>query len=271
MQMSIVGTIKKEAFKGGRGTCSICGAITIAKCGPKIVHHWAHLRLRDCDPWWENETLWHRNWKSQFPIEFREVGHLSEDGEIHRADLKTEKGIVVEFQHSPMSDAERISREEFYGNLIWVIDGRTFEKNFDVYHRLPNPNTEIAQDIIWLEAKRPLRGCQEGLFVRLSDIRENFPNATKKMPQIHGGWIHSMYEIKEGVDVNYIGHHQYDWVRPRSTWIETSFPVYIDFGFNYLLKLEIYDETGLKCVRFVCKSKFIFDVMNEDDANNVCK
>ncbi|MER9306403.1 hypothetical protein [Mesorhizobium sp. M0496] len=34
-----------------------------------------------------------------------------------------------------MTDAERIARETFYGNL-WVIDGRGFRHNFDIYHLL---------------------------------------------------------------------------------------------------------------------------------------
>lgn len=109
-----------EAFPGGRGNCPVCGAETIAKCGPRIMHHWAHHRIRDCDPWWENETAWHREWKNKFPLECREVSHVAEDGEIHRADIKTPTGIVIEIQHSSMTDAERISREEFYQNLVWV-------------------------------------------------------------------------------------------------------------------------------------------------------
>ena len=112
----------------GRGNCPICGAVTIAKCGSKIINHWAHFRLKDCDPWWENETQWHRDWKNNFPLECREISHTAPDGEIHRADVKTPTGIIVELQHSPISDKERISREEFYKNLVWVIDGEEFKK-----------------------------------------------------------------------------------------------------------------------------------------------
>jgi competence protein CoiA len=43
-----------------------------------------------------------------------------------------------------MTDAERFSREDFYRNLLWVIDGRGFRANFDIYHLLPAPESVIA-------------------------------------------------------------------------------------------------------------------------------
>ncbi|WP_287302509.1 hypothetical protein [Mesorhizobium sp.] len=42
----------------------------------------------------------------------REISHIAPDGEIHRADIKTPSGIVIEVQHSAMT-AERLSREAF--------------------------------------------------------------------------------------------------------------------------------------------------------------
>ncbi|WP_208116649.1 MULTISPECIES: hypothetical protein [unclassified Rhizobium] len=108
----------------------MCGSAVVAKCGPRVVHHWAHKGRRNCDPWWENETEWHRQWKNHFPEECREISHIAEDGEIHRSDIKTPHGVYIEVQHSAMTDAERKSREEFYKNLIWVIDGQPFKKNF---------------------------------------------------------------------------------------------------------------------------------------------
>lgn len=269
MQFAIVETEKKEAFQGGRGICPICGTTTIAKCGPRIVHHWAHFRIRDCDPWWENETLWHREWKNNFPAEYREVSHIASDGEIHRADIKTPKGIVIEFQHSAMTDEERISREEFYQNMIWVIDGRGFKNNFDIYHKLPDPNSDIAQDLVWTKAKRHMNGSNEGLFFRLSEMEKDYPGITKETHNRYGGWIHPFREIKGNIEDHYNGYHQFDWVKPRSTWLDATCPVYIDFGDDFLIKLETYDETKLKCIRYISKIKFMYDVMHEEDENNI--
>ena len=61
----------------------------VAKCGPRIIHHWAHEGRRNCDLWWENETEWHRDWKNLFPLDCREVSHTAEDGEVDRADIRT--------------------------------------------------------------------------------------------------------------------------------------------------------------------------------------
>ena len=261
MQYAIVANERREAFSGGKGTCPTCGAAMIAKCGPRILHHWAHAGRRNCDPWWENETPWHREWKNKFPEYCREISHVAPDGEIHRADIKTPTGIVIEVQHSSMADHERISREQFYGNLIWIIDGRAFKKNFDIYHLLPDPSSELAQDLVWEKAKRNLQGAANGIFFRLSEALMDDPDITKST--IRGGEYHFMHEIKDDINKAYRGHHQYDWVRPRRTWLDATCPVYIDFADEWLVRLETYDESGLTCVRLVAKRKLIHDVMTE--------
>ena len=169
MQYAQIGTERREAFPGGRGVCPICGSATIAKCGSRVIHHWAHATRKDCDPWWENETNWHRDWKNLFPEECREISYTASDGEIHRADLVTPTGIVIEFQHSQMSDEERLSRESFYKNLVWVVDGSEFRKNFDIYHQLPHPTSELTKDIRWFKATREKKGAAHGMFWRLSE------------------------------------------------------------------------------------------------------
>ena len=95
----------------------------IARCGEVRMKHWAHRGRRRCDPWWENETEWHRTWKDHFPSEWQEIGHTSPSGERHIADVKTARGRFIEFQHSRLVPAERRSREEFYNPLVWVVDG----------------------------------------------------------------------------------------------------------------------------------------------------
>lgn len=267
MQLALVNEKPIEAFPSGRGTCSQCGSEMVAKCGPRVMHHWAHHRSRNCDPWWENETPWHREWKNLYSIGCREVSHTSEGGEIHRADVKTPTGIVIELQHSSMSDEERISRENFYQNLVWVLDGSVFAQNFDIYHMLPAPDSAIAQDIVWSKAKRHMEGSNRGLFFRVSEAREDDPMATKAT--VRGGWIHSLRDIEEEVALSYCGHHQYDWVRPRKTWLDAKCPVYIDFGNQHLVKLCTYDESGLQCIQLVAKRKFIHDSMNEKYADNI--
>jgi competence protein CoiA len=132
MQYALVSGERREAFPRGRGVCELCSAPTISKCGSRVMHHWAHATRKTCDPWWENETEWHRAWKNRFPEECRERCFTALDGEVHRADIVTPNGIVIETQHSAMSDVERISRESFYRNLVWIVDGLPFKDNFDL-------------------------------------------------------------------------------------------------------------------------------------------
>jgi len=105
------------------GRCPACSQPVIAKCGTRRVWHWAHKGKRSCDNWWERETLWHRRWKDEFPPEYQEVIHHASSGERHIADVKTEHGLVIEFQHSYINPKEQWARERFYRNLVWVVDG----------------------------------------------------------------------------------------------------------------------------------------------------
>lgn len=245
MKYSLVDNEKVEAFKGGKGECTLCGGETTAKCGTKVIHHWAHKPKDNCDPWWENETEWHREWKNKFPKEWQEVVHHDEvTGEKHIADVKTPAGLVIEFQNSPISIEELSSREKFYKSMIWIVNGQTFKNNFHILHSLPNPKAEFVQDIAFYPRKKSEQGkC----FYRYS---EKPKGAT--MVQIH-----SVEEIKDEIESHYIGHHLYDWVRPRTVWWGASCRVFIDFGFSDLWELQTYDKRGLQCVRRFGKENFI--------------
>ncbi len=267
MQFALVKGDRQEATPCAVGTCPTCGSAMVAKCGPRIMHHWAHAGRRNCDPWRENETPWHREWKNRYPAECREVSYTAPDGEVHRADIVTPTGIVVEVQHSAMTDAERLSREAFYKNLVWVIDGRSFRHNFDIYHLLPDPSSAVAQDLIWMKAARAAKGAARGLFHRLSECRQEDPDVTRA--NVRGGWIHGLQDIEDEVNAAYRGHHQYDWVRPRRTWLDATCPVYIDFRDESLVRLETYDDYGLPCVRLVAKRKFLHDTMVKQHATAI--
>ncbi len=123
MKFALVNGDKVEAAKGAKGLCPICGSELIARCGEVKVNHWAHKGNRNCDPWWENETEWHRAWKDRFPKSWQEVVHKADNGEKHIADVKTDQGWAIEFQHSYIKPEERRSRDTFYQKLVWVVDG----------------------------------------------------------------------------------------------------------------------------------------------------
>lgn len=101
-----------------------------AKCGEVRVWHWAHKGKRLCDRWWENETEWHRAWKDHFPADWQEIVHAAGDDERHIADVKTDRGWVIEFQHSYLKPEERRSRGAFYEKLIWVVNGKRRKRDW---------------------------------------------------------------------------------------------------------------------------------------------
>ena len=70
-------------------------------------------------------------WKDYFPSDCQEVVHVDEQsGEKHIADVKADSGIVVEVQHSPITEVELRSREDFYENMIWIVDARDLSGHF---------------------------------------------------------------------------------------------------------------------------------------------
>lgn len=129
MKFSIVNGRRLEAQPNLSGQCPACDQAMIAKCGEVKLWHWAHKGRRNCDPWWENETDWHRTWKGRFPVEWQEVIHKADDGERHIADIKTDQGWVIEFQHSHLKSEERRSRDAFYQKLVWVVDGTRLKRD----------------------------------------------------------------------------------------------------------------------------------------------
>jgi competence protein CoiA len=130
-------------------TC--CGSPVIAKCGEIRMHHWAHRGM--CDPWWEGETEWHREWKRLFPKEWQEVVHFAENGEKHIADVKTDQGYIVEFQHSYIKSEEVKSREDFYKNMIWIVDGkrrlRDKVKFMDIWEQSHPTDNKVQARKVW--------------------------------------------------------------------------------------------------------------------------
>lgn len=132
MKYAVLNNKRIEPQKGIKGAiCPICGEFVIPKCGEQIIHHWAHKSNANCDPWWESETEWHRQWKDNFAKECQEIiMYDDKTGEKHVADVKTKTGIILEFQHSPMNIKEQHSREQFYKNMVWVVDARTYYDKF---------------------------------------------------------------------------------------------------------------------------------------------
>lgn len=124
MRLANVNNRRSAPSPGITGSCPAWGSAVIPKCGNQRVHHWAHRGEKVCDHWWEPETEWHRTWKLNFPEDWQEaILHDDRTGEKHIADVRTAQGLTIEFQHSHLRPEEREARENFYGDIVWVVDG----------------------------------------------------------------------------------------------------------------------------------------------------
>jgi competence protein CoiA len=161
MHFAIVDNRRIEAGIGLKGFCPGCSKPVIAKCGKERIWHWAHRNNIKCDKWWESETDWHRSWKNYYPSDWQEVFLPDEQtGEKHMADVRTANGLVIEFQHSHINPNERISREKFYQNMVWIVDGTHLKRDYSRF----------------LKGKDHFQIIKQGVF-RVDYPEECFPSA----------------------------------------------------------------------------------------------
>jgi hypothetical protein len=173
----------KPTFSGQKATCPLCGGIIIGKCGKIYVWHWQHHRDRICDPWKEHETDWHRKWKAKFPDNWQEV-IFDNDIEKHIADVWTSEGLVIEFQNSSISSSTIQIREDFYKNMIWVVNAKSFKNNFClrsiVNTRLRNIENNVSYELELMtnEYNKELKTIQE-------EINKNSKSSVEKLSSIN--------------------------------------------------------------------------------------
>lgn len=170
VKFAIVEGERREPQPKLKGHCPGCGEDVTAKCGTQRVWHWSHKGRLTCDPWWEPETQWHRAWKNLFPVSWQEVALRSPaTDELHIADVRAPHGLVMEFQHSAIDPAERASREDFYGKMLWVVDCTRLksdrpriDEHLPNWRSLPEGNVEMHGNPAgflprrWLDCKVPV-------------------------------------------------------------------------------------------------------------------
>ncbi|QXU43254.1 competence protein CoiA [Pedobacter sp. D749] len=240
MQYAYVDNIKSEPIKGSKGLCCGCGNYVIAKCGTIKLHHWAHISTHKCDSWWENETEWHREWKSHFPVESREVSFYDDVlNEYHRADVHNKNGITIEFQNSPLTSDELKSRNDFYKKIIWVVNGFKF-KGFEILENIPDPTSEELMNYNFNDSVHLS-------FMRKSEARnrmvEMLSRQSKELRHIQ------MSEL----------HYSFLWKHAHKAWYGSTMPVFIDFGGKdlYWLKYRVQETNDYLYLKKISKSSFL--------------
>ena len=208
MRYALVDGTRTLAAPGLRGLCPGCRGDVIAKCGEIIQWHWSHVSA-ECDSWGDGESDWHIGWKDRFPPELQEV-FMGE----HRADVKGACG-VLEVQASPISTETIQEREEFYGEMAWMLKGEDFMKNFDIHHvgghvyrfawARPRLSWQFSSRRIYIDFPfgifRPnfsngvLHGT--GVFVMPSEVYEFVSGADFAVPECAKSWYLSATELYE--------------------------------------------------------------------------
>ena len=165
------------------------------------------------------ESAWHRNWKMAFPATFREKTFFSEAQNCqHRADIYTPCGTTIEFQHSPISLIELRSREDFYPNLIWVVDGSKF-KGFKILKHLPDVDDPKLDGYEFSHTQNL------SLYKKTDLINAKRKLLTLSHPELHGVKLSSHY-------------FSFVWKHPHRVWYEAKFPMIFDFGGYFVYQLK---------------------------------
>jgi Competence protein CoiA-like family len=150
--------------------CPGCRAPVIAKCGEVNIWHWSHVSGKECDPWYEPETAWHLKWKEQFEEQCREVVIGP-----HRADVQTTRTFtstpyVIELQHSPIDVAEIQEREDFYGKMLWLLDGAGFKDHCEIGKENGSSGGAIIHaPFRWKWQRKSWRGRTRPLYLDFGD------------------------------------------------------------------------------------------------------
>lgn len=252
MEYALYNGLRTVAQPTLKAICEHCGGSVIAKCGNKVVWHWAHATKESCDSWYEPETAWHRNWKHVFGERYSEI-RVEKEGSWHIADIINKDGIVFEFQNSSISGQEIATREAFYGEkMIWVINGEAFKDNFTMDDDAYTQAWEL-KFVSEFEAAERYAPYAAGLIIedwRLKNEHVKRHLKSLGFVQVKEAGIHYLElkgilnktfpekEISRDIKALYETHKapedlrkgSFAWARPRRSWEEAKRPVFIDFG-----------------------------------------
>lgn len=123
--------------KGSVCFCPVCNEELRLRKGGKNRPHFAHKQDSDCQYGKDQDykSEWHIRMQEYFPREACEVRFVDDEtGEIHIADAFLEgSNTVLEFQHSPISEQEFLSRTIFHlkngRRIAWLFDESSTSKD----------------------------------------------------------------------------------------------------------------------------------------------
>ncbi len=222
-----------DANKDEEYFCPCCGNKLLLKTGDLNVWHFAHRSGECVDNWHYDMSEWHQKMQKKFEPKYREVV-IKNNGIIHRADILKD-GIVIEFQHSPISSEEFTDRNVFYTSagyrVVWVFDVTRYFDNESIRYL----NDDSETDFIW---KNPVR------------IFKSAPHPSENSKEISICFCNSVEEFD----------YSNDDVR-RVYWCLTDDdgdPDYRRFSMNNYCCIDIANDMNLEYFFFTPK-EFVYD------------
>jgi hypothetical protein len=161
-----------------------------------------------------------------------------------------------------MPPDELRSREQFYGNMIWIVDAEPFIGNFTVFDPLPDPNIPFVDDLVFV-APRP--AWRENLVRRGANFDTlMFYRRSEKDTDLGMVELHTGRELSSYFPDAYAGHHLFFWNRPRQIWFQTTKPTFLDMGNGMLAELMRYGPRpdAIRCVRLMPK-EYLIEILLE--------
>lgn len=189
----------QDAVRGVHGVCPLCGGELAPRKGEIRNWHWWHINGRLCDEWYEPKGEWHRAWQGCFEKDRQEVSlkKTIDGAEVrHIADVHTGTGWTIEFQYSHLNNESIRSREDFYGQMVWVVSGCRLDRDRKLGERLkslpavisiadgvPYSELYIDSDSSWFDSEKFVFFDFEGGF----DNPELAGNLYCLLPGFYGG------------------------------------------------------------------------------------
>lgn len=260
MQYAKIDGLRRAAEPKLKAVCEHCNSDVRAKCGSKVVWHWAHISVENCDSWYEPETQWHRDWKNNFGQDRSEIS-IVKDGVRHIADVLTNDNLVIEFQNSNISSETIMARELFYDKMIWVINGIHFKENFTIWDKDFAENwqlkTEITQNLNLFNSQANARVLTvQGNPIKQEAIREILNRhkfVHNKQLDLYTYDLKDLYNshaLEARIQANILELYKaqkvdqkfksilYTWTRSRKSWEDAKKPVFIDFNEDHLIWIK---------------------------------
>lgn len=175
----------------------------------------------DVSRFYRKESPWHRDWKMAFPKHYREKVFIDQaSGEMHRADIFTACGTTLEFQHSPITALEIASREAFYPNLVWILNGAKL-KGFRLLKHLPDVDDPKL-------AAYEFCHSDHLAVVSKADI-----DAGKLKPRT----ISFAHPEMQGIKMT-AQYYSFCWKNPHTAWFSARCRMIVDMGGHFLYEIK---------------------------------